>query len=81
MPEYAYCERVTAGSNTSWHIRELTSRGHRYGGRADSLSLCGARVAWDVKCDVSSEPTDRDCKWCREAFNLRKRDERRDDDA
>ncbi len=45
---YSFCETVTAGSSTPWHIRELTARGKMLGGGADTPALCGVKVSWDL---------------------------------
>lgn len=47
MPR-AFCETNTAGPETPWHIRNLTETGMHLSGGADTLALCGRKVAWDV---------------------------------
>lgn len=37
--EYAFCEHVGASAHSRWHI---------LGGGADTSSLCGVEVAWDL---------------------------------
>lgn len=63
MPEYSYCETPTAGSATPWHIRKLTGKGRRLGGGADTPSLCGRKVAWDLTPPVV-DGTTRICSGC-----------------
>jgi hypothetical protein len=45
---FAFCEPVTAGSFSRWHIRPLTLQGRKEGGGADTPALCGQKVAWDL---------------------------------
>lgn len=47
-PRLALCERVTATGTSPHHIRELSERGMLTSGGADTLALCGAKVAWDT---------------------------------
>lgn len=46
--EYSFCETVTANPFTFWHIRPLTSNGQKFGGGADTKSLCDKIVSWDL---------------------------------
>ena len=77
--KYAFCETVTAGGTTPWHIRQLTEKGPKFGGGADTKSLCGREVAWDL--GVSDSRTSRTeilpispihlghcCKKCKESY-------------
>ena len=48
---YSFCETVTAGPLSRWHIRPLTRRGKLLGGGADTPALCGRKVSWDLKPD------------------------------
>lgn len=50
--EFAFCEAVTASSESPWHIRPLTSAGKKCGGGADTPALCGRKVSWDLQGDV-----------------------------
>lgn len=45
MIEFSYCETIAA---YKWHIRQLTDKGRKLGGGADTNALCGAPVKWDV---------------------------------
>lgn len=47
-PRYAYCETVSAGPDTPWHVRQLTDAGMKRSGGADTPALCGREVAWDT---------------------------------
>lgn len=56
-PRYSLCERVTATGTSPHHIRILTDAGMFKGGGADTLALCGAKVAWDVsELDLADVP-------------------------
>lgn len=46
--KYSYCETVTASSHSDWHLRPLTEKGQKFGGGADTKSLCGRDVACDL---------------------------------
>jgi len=50
-----FCEPVTAASLAPWHIRERGPKGRMLGGGADTLALCGRKVSWDLKVDVTPE--------------------------
>lgn len=54
---YALCERVTASPTSPHHIRPLTTAGKKMSGGADTVALCGAKVAWDVS-DVRLDEMD-----------------------
>lgn len=69
MVEYSFCEPVNAVVGNLWHIRRLTEIGRKFGGGADTLSLCGRTVAWDMNVPFD---TDRYrlvlCRKCLAAF-------------
>lgn len=65
--KYAFCETVTAGGTTPWHIRPLTSKGYKYGGGADTPALCGREVAWDLGVEVDAS-RERTCQRCRAKY-------------
>ena len=44
----------------AWHIRELTDAGKKFGGGADTPTLCGLKAAWDVRAEITQERLDRD---------------------
>jgi hypothetical protein len=62
--QYAFCERVTAGPTSPWHIRQLTDKGKKLGGGADTPSLCGSKMAWDVNVDITEHHLGHSCKEC-----------------
>lgn len=49
--EYSFCESVAA---YVWHIRPLTARGRKLSGGADTPSLCGMKVSWDINSPVKA---------------------------
>ena len=53
MPQYSFCESSHAGPFSPWHIRKLKEAGRKLGGGADTPSLCGKKVAWDLKSEVT----------------------------
>jgi len=65
---YRFCETVTAGSRSRWHIRELSAIGAKYSGGADTPALCGRQVSWDIPCNITASQVEGCCKACREAF-------------
>lgn len=55
---YAFCEAVTAGSQSRWHIRPLTKVGLKLGGGVDTPSLCGhvkPPYGWDLYVKIDEE--------------------------
>jgi hypothetical protein len=50
LARYSFCETLTA---FVWHIRRLTDAGQKFGGGADTESLCGADVRWDLQAPVT----------------------------
>jgi hypothetical protein len=73
-PEYSFCEIVTAGANTPWHLRQLTEAGRKLGGGADTPGLCGREVSWDLSLPVrrfeiaSGRIAPIVCKECRRVY-------------
>lgn len=59
LTPYAFCESITAGSQSRWHIRPLTKAGRKTGGGIDTAGLCGrpqVRLGWDIATwDVTEE--------------------------
>lgn len=53
--KYSYCESVYATGISPWHIRILTEAGQKKGGGADTLSLCGREMGWDVVEPMSEQ--------------------------
>ena len=54
--QYAFCEPDTAGSLSKWHIRKLTDKGLKLSGGADTPSLCGREMSWDINVKVQVGP-------------------------
>lgn len=50
---YSFCESLHATGFTRWHIRRLTETGQKFGGGADTDSLCGRKMAWDVNVEIT----------------------------
>ncbi len=66
MKKYSFCENVHAGPASKWHIRELTKKGRKLGGGADTPSLCDQQVHWDLSVPVTlRNVTYLTCKKCR----------------
>jgi hypothetical protein len=40
-PTYAFCESVSAGGASRWHVRKLDAAGLKLGGGITTPSLCG----------------------------------------
>lgn len=57
MSELIACETNAA---ITIHLRYLGEAGPKYGGGADTLTLCGAKASWDLKCAV----TEARCRTC-----------------
>ena len=70
-PQYAFCETATAGPRTPWHIRKLGAKGLKLGGGADTPSLCGRTVAWDLKVEITEHHLEHNCRKCAEAYRAR----------
>jgi hypothetical protein len=63
---YSYCETIAA---YVWHIRRLTTLGRKLSGGADTLALCKARVAWDLKAPINDNLRgDGMCRECTEKY-------------
>lgn len=61
---YSFCETVTAGPSTPWHIRKLTEVGKKLGGGADTPALCGRIVSWDLEVKITSHHLTHCCQVC-----------------
>jgi hypothetical protein len=71
-PAYSFCETVTAGSSSKWHIRLLTRFGKKLGGGADTPSLCGRKVAWDLSVELTPFHLEHNsCKTCLAEYERR----------
>lgn len=64
MPEELICCETIAAITV--HIRRVTEAGPKYGGGADSLTLCGKKAAWDTKFDIEEAR----CMSCRKAAGM-----------
>lgn len=58
VPQFAECERATAGPTSPFHIRRVNDGKLFPGGGADTLALCGAKVAWDTRAIALDEFAD-----------------------
>jgi hypothetical protein len=66
---YSFCERVTATGSSPWHIRKLSESGPRPTGGADTPSLCGDKMGWDLnKVPITEHHLTHCCQKCAEAF-------------
>jgi len=53
MDKYSFCENVHADPLSRWHIRKLSDKGRKFGGGADTLSLCEKQVDWDLSVKLT----------------------------
>ena len=70
VPEYAFCESVSAGSCGHWHIRKVQSALH-LGGGIDTPSLCGhvkAHGGWDINVKITEHHLGHSCSECVKAY-------------
>lgn len=68
-PRLAFCEFVTAGPQSPIHLRVLSGAGYFPSGGADTMSLCGHQVAWDIP-GIVNEATLADPRTCRRCVSL-----------
>jgi hypothetical protein len=69
--EYSFCETAVATPYSLWHIRRLTKVGRKLGGGADTLSLCGRKVSWDLEVELTEHHlTHNACKKCLETYRM-----------
>lgn len=66
---YSFCETATAGPMAPWHIRELTDKGRKLGGGADTPALCGRAVAWDLQVDMTLHHLKHCCVQCKKQYD------------
>lgn len=60
---------MTSASLSLWNLRHLTSEGEKLGGGADTRSLCGRRVDWDLRVDPTPHHLENNvCKSCLETY-------------
>lgn len=65
---HSFCETVTAGPQTPWHIRTVTDTGLHLGGGADTPALCGRVVAWDLRVEITPHHLSHACRECARLF-------------
>jgi hypothetical protein len=53
LKDFSFCAAANAGSR--WHIRMLTAQGRKTTGGADTLSLCGEKMDWDLDTEITDE--------------------------
>lgn len=56
LPEFAFCEPVTATPTSAWHIRRVGEEGLKLGGGIPVAPLCGRESVirgWDLKSEVT----------------------------
>lgn len=69
---HSFCESVTAGPCTPWHIRPLDDAGIKPGGGATTRALCGRQVAWDVMVEIAPYHLENNtCPDCRKVYEER----------
>ena len=68
IPQYSFCETGTATSTSNWHIRKITNNGLKLGGGADTPSLCGRKVCWDLKVKIEKIGLEHCCKNCAKEY-------------
>jgi len=62
---YSFCESVYATGTSSWHIRQLTSKGRMLGGGIDKPSLCGTvKAGWDLGVLLTEHHLGHACRTC-----------------
>lgn len=67
--QFAFCETVTASSQSKWHIRKLGEAGLKLGGGVDTKALCGREVAWDLNVELTEHHLEHNtCKRCRALY-------------
>ena len=72
--KFSFCEPVTATSHSKWHLRKLTDKGKKLGGGADTPSLCGRKMGWDLDAPISKFILeDHICSECRKVFQKESR--------
>jgi hypothetical protein len=67
-PQFAFCESIYASSISPWHIRELTYRGLKLSGGADTKSLCDREMSWDLDVEITPHHLTHCCNKCAQKF-------------
>jgi len=65
---HSFCEKATAGPWSRWHIRPLTEIGRKLGGGADTVALCGTKVAWDLAVEITEHHLTHCCPECAKRY-------------
>lgn len=65
---YSLCETVTATGSSRRHIRQLTAKGQKLSGGADTIALCGRAVAWDLGTPIAKITPEAICPGCLAAY-------------
>lgn len=62
---FAFCETVTAGPLSPWHIRVIPDgEARKFGGGATTPALCGRVVAWDLEVGITPHHLTHACTRC-----------------
>lgn len=64
MSEFSFCESVATTGISPWHIRQLTEVGRKLGGGCDTESLCGRKMGWDLKVELTQHHLGHACRKC-----------------
>ena len=65
---FSFCEQAAATGGSPWHIRKLSSAGRKLGGGADTRSLCGREVCWDLEVRITAHHLMHCCPQCASEF-------------
>jgi hypothetical protein len=68
LPTHSFCETMFASGETPWHIRKLGPVGRKLGGGADTPSLCGKSVSWDLNVEITAHHLTHCCLYCRQIY-------------
>lgn len=67
IPKYSYCESITAGGYSKWHIRPIKKK-LCLGGGIDTDSLCGHVKSklngWDLNVRITDKNIHTACQMC-----------------
>jgi hypothetical protein len=74
MTRFAFCESVAATGASPWRIRELSERGLKLGGGADTLALCGRDLhgGWDLEVPITGHHLNQRCRGCAAEYGRRR---------
>jgi hypothetical protein len=71
LPQFSFCESITANAVSPWHIRKLSENGLKLGGGCDTVALCGRVVAWDLRTSLNETYLSHCCQICAKLFGER----------